>query len=44
MELRVFQVDAFIDSVFGGNSAAVCPLKADCPMSYAEGSHGECRR
>lgn len=31
MELRVFQVDAFTDSVFGGNSAAVCPLAAWLP-------------
>ena len=27
MELEIFQVDAFTDYVFGGNPAAVCPLK-----------------
>jgi len=27
MKLRIFQVDAFTDYVFGGNPAAVCPLK-----------------
>ncbi len=26
MKLRLFQVDAFTDAVFGGNPAAVCPL------------------
>lgn len=26
MRLRMFQVDAFADAVFGGNPAAVCPL------------------
>ncbi len=26
MRLRLFQVDAFTDAVFGGNPAAVCPL------------------
>ena len=26
MELNIFQIDAFTDSVFGGNPAAVCPL------------------
>ncbi|MGI9295441.1 MAG: PhzF family phenazine biosynthesis protein [Pseudomonadales bacterium] len=28
MELDIYQVDAFTDSVFGGNPAAVCPLDA----------------
>ncbi|MFT5486275.1 MAG: putative PhzF superfamily epimerase YddE/YHI9 [Alphaproteobacteria bacterium] len=28
MDLSIFQVDAFTDSVFGGNPAAVCPLDA----------------
>jgi len=27
MQLRIFQVDAFTDKVFGGNPAAVCPLE-----------------
>ncbi len=27
MQLPIFQVDAFTDRVFGGNPAAVCPLK-----------------
>ncbi|SEQ62237.1 phenazine biosynthesis protein PhzF family [Amphritea atlantica] len=27
MKLRIFQVDAFTDTLFGGNPAAVCPLK-----------------
>jgi PhzF family phenazine biosynthesis protein len=26
MELKIFQIDAFTDSVFGGNPAAICPL------------------
>ena len=26
MRLRIFQIDAFTDAVFGGNPAAVCPL------------------
>ena len=28
MRLKIFQVDAFADEVFGGNPAAVCPLKS----------------
>lgn len=28
MKLKMFQVDAFTDHVFGGNPAAVCPLEA----------------
>ncbi len=28
MRLRIFQIDAFTDAVFGGNPAAVCPLDA----------------
>ena len=28
MRLRIFQIDAFTDAVFGGNPAAVCPLEA----------------
>lgn len=31
MELRVYQVDAFADRLFGGNPAAVCPLDAWIP-------------
>lgn len=31
MELRLFQVDAFADRLFGGNPAAVCPLDAWLP-------------
>ena len=27
MELTIYQIDAFTNKVFGGNSAAVCPLK-----------------
>ncbi|MFV1883142.1 MAG: PhzF family phenazine biosynthesis protein [Balneola sp.] len=27
MKIAIYQVDAFTDSVFGGNPAAVCPLK-----------------
>jgi PhzF family phenazine biosynthesis protein len=27
MELTMYQVDAFTERVFGGNPAAVCPLK-----------------
>ena len=26
MKLKLFQIDAFTDSVFSGNPAAVCPL------------------
>ena len=29
--IRLFQVDAFTDSLFGGNPAAVCPLEAWLP-------------
>ena len=28
MRLRIFQIDAFTDAVFGGNPAAVCPLES----------------
>ena len=28
MKLPLFQIDAFTDSVFAGNPAAVCPLEA----------------
>jgi PhzF family phenazine biosynthesis protein len=28
MELKMYQVDAFTDNVFGGNPAAVCPLES----------------
>ena len=28
MRLRIFQIDAFTDTVFGGNPAAVCPLES----------------
>ena len=28
MQLRIFQIDAFTDAVFGGNPAAVCPLES----------------
>ncbi|MGI9286788.1 MAG: PhzF family phenazine biosynthesis protein [Pseudomonadales bacterium] len=31
MELDIYQVDAFTDSVFGGNPAAVCPLDSWLP-------------
>jgi PhzF family phenazine biosynthesis protein len=31
MELRMYQVDAFADRLFGGNPAAVCPLDAWLP-------------
>lgn len=31
MKLDIYQVDAFTDSVFGGNPAAVCPLDAWLP-------------
>jgi PhzF family phenazine biosynthesis protein len=31
MELRLYQVDAFADRLFGGNPAAVCPLPAWLP-------------
>lgn len=31
MKLKLFQVDAFTDSVFGGNPAAVCPLATWLP-------------
>ena len=27
MKVPIFQVDAFTDHIFGGNPAAVCPLK-----------------
>ena len=28
MHLRIYQIDAFTDAVFGGNPAAVCPLES----------------
>jgi len=31
MKLPIFQVDAFTDSIFGGNPAAVIPLKSWLP-------------
>ncbi len=31
MRLPIYQVDAFTDSLFGGNPAAVCPLDAWLP-------------
>lgn len=31
MKLNLYQVDAFTDQLFGGNPAAVCPLKAWLP-------------
>jgi PhzF family phenazine biosynthesis protein len=31
MQLPLYQVDAFTDSLFGGNPAAICPLKAWLP-------------
>jgi len=31
MELRLYQVDAFADRLFGGNPAAVCPMDAWLP-------------
>jgi PhzF family phenazine biosynthesis protein len=31
MQLQIFQVDAFTDKIFGGNPAAVCPLKSWLP-------------
>jgi len=31
MELKLYQVDAFTDAVFGGNPAAVCPLESWLP-------------
>lgn len=31
MKLRLYQVDAFTDRLFGGNPAAVCPLEAWLP-------------
>ena len=31
MKLNIYQIDAFTDKLFGGNPAAVCPLKAWLP-------------
>ncbi|MBN2207622.1 MAG: PhzF family phenazine biosynthesis protein [Candidatus Aminicenantes bacterium] len=31
MKIRMYQVDAFTDKIFGGNAAAVCPLEAWLP-------------
>ena len=30
MELKLYQVDAFTDRLFGGNPAAVMPLRGSC--------------
>ena len=27
MKLKIYQVDAFTNKIFGGNPAAVCPLE-----------------
>ena len=27
MQIDIYQIDAFTDKLFGGNPAAVCPLK-----------------
>jgi PhzF family phenazine biosynthesis protein len=31
MKLKIYQIDAFTDTIFGGNPAAVCPLEAWLP-------------
>lgn len=36
MTIEIFQIDAFTDKVFGGNSAAVCPLKAWLPDAHLQ--------
>ena len=41
MLLRIFQVDAFTDTVFGGNPAAVCPLDSWLPDATLQAIAGE---
>jgi PhzF family phenazine biosynthesis protein len=36
VKLRIYQVDAFTDRVFGGNPAAVCPLESWLPDSLMQ--------
>ncbi|MCP5050869.1 MAG: PhzF family phenazine biosynthesis protein [bacterium] len=36
MELKIYQIDAFTGNVFGGNSAAVCPLDSWIPDSVMQ--------
>ncbi len=41
MELRLYQVDAFTDRLFGGNPAAVCPLDSWLPDEVMQQIAGE---
>lgn len=41
MELDIYQVDAFTDTVFSGNPAAVCPLDAWLPDTTLQAIAGE---
>ena len=41
MQLRIFQIDAFTDEVFGGNPAAVCPLESWLPDATLQAIAGE---
>ncbi len=36
MEIRIYQVDAFTDKLFGGNPAAVCPLQEWLPAALMQ--------
>ena len=36
MEIKIYQVDAFTNKVFGGNPAAVCPLEEWLPDSVMQ--------
>ncbi len=41
MRLPIYQVDAFTDSLFGGNPAAVCPLETWLPDATLQGIAAE---
>ncbi|MBL8881297.1 MAG: PhzF family phenazine biosynthesis protein, partial [Phycisphaerales bacterium] len=36
MELKLYQVDAFTDRLFGGNPAAVMPLREELPEALMQ--------
>jgi len=41
LNIDIYQVDAFTDTLFGGNPAAVCPLKARLPDAVLQSIAGE---
>jgi hypothetical protein len=41
MQIPIYHIDAFTDTVFGGNPAAVCPLKQWLPGKVMQGIAAE---